>query len=138
MNNVLRISLILFIALLIGAISAKAQCPVMPAGTLCISQAAGNTAAAEHRELIATKEALAVRDAALLDKDKIIQDNKAEATKSINELKTANADLLGKLGTATGQVIGAQAEIVRNTAMIQFLLTNGRKKCGVSIFCIQL
>jgi len=138
MNNTIRITLILVIALLIGAISAKAQCPVMPAGLLCITQAAGNAAAENKRELDATKAAYEVAKAQLVEKDKIIEDNKQAATKSINELKQTISDTEVKLGTATGQVIQAQGEIVRDQAMIQFLLTNGRKKCGVSIFCIQL
>jgi hypothetical protein len=42
---------------------AKAQCPVMPAGTICLTQAAANQAAANARELEATKEKVTVLEA---------------------------------------------------------------------------
>lgn len=128
---------IILLTLTICCVPTRAQCPVMPVGLVCISQATANAAAENKRELDATKAAYEIAKAQLIEKDKIIQDNQAASLVSINALKQTITDTEVKLGTATGQVIQAQGEIVRDQAMIQFLLTNGRKKCGTSLLCVQ-
>jgi len=120
--------LIIAFLLILCPVAALSQCPVMPAGFQCVAQATVNQAAENKRELDATKAALAVRDAALLEKDKIIQDNKVAADKNVADLKDALQRTQTDLATSTGQLIGANAQIVNQTAIIQFLLTNGRVK----------
>src|SRR6478609_9008971 len=104
------------------------QCPVMPAGTLCITQAAGNEVRQNKLELEATKAENVILKQAVADRDADIKTLQETGKKNVADL----ADRLHKTevdyATAQGNLIGAQAEITRLTVMTQFLLTNGRKK----------
>lgn len=124
-----------FIITFIGcvyAVSVSAQSPcsgvAMPAGTLCITVAAGNVAVGLKKELDATKEKIVVLESALKDKDVIIADNKLVAQKNEDDLK----DVLHKteidLATKTGTLIGAETMIVRLTAAFEFAVQNTKKK----------
>lgn len=130
----------LFIITFLGCaycVNISAQCPaVMPAGTACLTQAEQNRAAANALTVIAQDKEIAVLQQGLKDKDasierlqKVNAENTADLTKRINEVTVNYA-------TVQGQLIGANAEIVRQSATIQFLLTNGRKKCSWSIICL--
>jgi len=119
-------------------ISAQSPCDgvVMPAGTLCISQAAGNAAAENKRELEATKNKVNVLTEALTEKDKIIADVKATASKNEADLKAALTNTQTELAVKTGQLIGAEASNVRNLAIIDLLLKQTRKKCLPLSICL--
>jgi len=121
-------------------ISANAQSPcagvVMPAGTLCITQAAGNAAAENKRELDATKEKVTVLTEALTEKDKIIESVKSNASKNEADLKAALTNTQTELAVKTGQLIGAEASNVRNLAIIDLLLKQTRKKCLPFSICL--
>lgn len=136
-----RFILMLICVLLAGfafSISVKAQCPVMPAGTFCITQSEANTAAANARTVIAQDKEIAVLKAQLDEKDRSIKQAQDTAKQNEADLKAQNLKLVTDYATAQGQLIGANAEIVRQSATIDFLLKNGRNKCGPFTFvCVQ-
>lgn len=114
-----------------GFIGTQAQtslCPTPP-GYVCITQAAGNVAAQNAKELEAQKE-----------KVKILEDGLAAERKSIEELKVLNAkniadltlrinELSIQLADATGRLAEKDNTIIRQTATIEVLARNSRKKC---------
>lgn len=118
----------LTIFLLVGYAEANAQCPVMPVGYLCISQAAGNAAAENKRELDATKEKVTVLEAALADKDKLIAEVQATADKSVNDLKDQNSKLLVQFADKSGALGECRADKVMYTQLIEFLAKNQKSK----------
>lgn len=117
------------------AFSAAAQ-SVCPDGMVCISQAAANQAAENAREKAALEAKVSVLEAGLIEKDKSIEEVKQTARANEADLKDALSKTEVKLGTATGELIGARAQIVTQTAMIEFMLRNGRKKCSLTIICL--
>jgi len=127
---------ILFAFVYAVSISAQTACPdVMPAGTICISVAAGNQAAENARELAATKAKAEALTEALTEKDKIIADVKATASKNEADLKQALTTTLTELAMKTGQLTGCEANSVRQLAVIDVLLKNTRpKKIGLINF----
>lgn len=108
--------------------STAPKCPVMPAGFLCITQAAGNAAAENVRELAATKAANAELKQALVDKDKNAEEIKATAAKNEADLKAANTQLLIDIAKKTGEIIKCDAYAVRDASLIEFLVKNQRSK----------
>lgn len=116
------------IGLLFLAPSVSAQCPVMPPGFLCISQAAGNAAAENARELAATKNKVTVLEASLVEKDKSIEEVKATAAKNVADLTAENTKILLNTAEKTGQLIKCEAFAVRDGAIIEFLVKNQRSK----------
>ena len=133
-NTVGKIFFALAILTLLAAFSlsgdAQTACSgvVMPPGTLCITQAAGNVAAQEHRELAAERDANAVLKQALLDKDKSISELQDTNRKNVADLTDRLHKTEVDLATKTGEGISKDAEIVRLTASFQFLLEHGRVK----------
>lgn len=113
------------------AVNISAQ-TVCPDGMVCISKAAANQAAENARELTATKAKVATLTEALTEKDKIIADNKAVADKNEADLKERLHKTEVELAAKTGQLIGAEANSVRQLAVIDVLLKNTRpKKIGL-------
>lgn len=109
---------------------------VMPAGTVCVSQATANAAAANKLELDATKNKVNVLTEALTEKDKIIADVRANATKNEADLKAALTNTQTELAAKTGQLVGAEASNVRSLAIIDLLLKQTRKKCLPFSICL--
>ena len=103
---------------------------------VCISQSAANVCAANSRELSAIREKVVVLESALIEKDKSIQELKDANQKNVADLTKALHETETKLATATGQLIGAEAMVVRLTAVIDFMLKNGRQKCN-GLICVQ-
>mgnify|MGYP001585966195 CR=1 FL=1 len=139
MKNLRNSAILGVFALLSACLTANAQSPcdgvTMPAGTLCITQTAGNAAAQLARESALKDEKIKVLESGLVDKDKIIAENKATATKNEADLKAAMHSTEVKLATATGTLIGCEASNVRNLAIIDVLLKNVRpKKIGLINF----
>lgn len=126
---------VLFIAIMLAVtISTSAQ-TLCPEGLVCISQAAANQAAENARELTATKAKVTILTEALTEKDKIIADNKAVADKNEADLKERLHKTEVELATKTGQLLGAEANSVRQLAVIDVLLKNTRpKKIGLINF----
>lgn len=110
---------------------AQTECP---ANFVCITQEAANRAAQNARELEAQKQKVIVLESALVEKDKNVAEIQLAKDKNEAELKAALTETQTKLATATGQLIGAEATNVRLTAIIDFMLKNGRSKCNL---CIQ-
>lgn len=135
------IHLTVFLTLfLTGSVAVRSQSPCdgvqMPAGTLCISQAAGNVAAENKRELDATKQKVIVLESALADKDKLIAEIKAVGVKNQADLTAALHKTEVELATKTGQLIGAEAANVRSLAIIDVLLKGQKKKCMPFSVCL--
>ncbi len=135
----LQIAVLTLLVYFAFTISANAQSPCsgveMPAGTLCITQAAGNAAAENRRELDATKEKVIVLTDALTEKDRIIADVRATAGKNEADLKEALTRTQTELATKTGQLVGCETMNVRQTAIIEVLLKHVRpKKIGIINF----
>jgi outer membrane lipopolysaccharide assembly protein LptE/RlpB len=130
--------LFLFVFLTLGGCDyayGQSVCPEMPTGTLCISQAAGNAAAQNARELAATKDKVAVLEAALADKDKSIAELKAAGERNVVDLTAALHKTEIELATKSGQLIGAEASVTRCTAITDLLLKSVRpKKFGIINF----
>lgn len=95
---------------------------------VCISQAAANVCAANSRENVALKEKIAVLESALTEKDKSIAELQDANRKNVADLTKALHETEVKLATATGQLIGTEAEKTRLLAIIDILLKNSRKK----------
>ncbi len=124
----------LFVVGACGTLKAQ-SCPVMPPGFLCVTQQAGNRMEQIIRESQAKDEKIVVLQDALIEKDKIIADNKAVAALNIADLKAANHKTEAELALKTGQLIGAEANSVRQLAVIDVLLKNVRpKKIGLINF----
>lgn len=102
---------------------------------VCISQSAANVCAANSRENSALREKIGVLEAALLEKDKSIAELRDAGSKNVADLTKALHETEIKLATATGQLIGVEAEKTRLLAIIDFMLKNGRtKKYGLINF----
>lgn len=109
--------------------AATSQCP---SGLVCLSQQAANQAAANARELEATKQKVSVLETALTDKDKSIQELKETNDKNVADLKDAMHKTEIELASTKGQLIGAEAQVTRQTAIIDLLLKYARpKKIGL-------
>jgi len=139
MNRAISRLLVFFAVFMLSTVAISAQSPcdgvVMPPGTLCISQAAGNAAAENKRELEATKNKVNVLTEALTEKDKIIADVKATASKNEADLKEALTRTQTDLASKSGQLIGCEANQVRQLSVIDVLLKNVRpKKIGLINF----
>jgi|GEM_PF-5205716 len=133
-NCVVLFAVLMLACLVSASAQAAAECP---SGMVCISQAAANKAAENARELEATKAKVAVLEQALADKDKNAEELRSAAARNEADLKDALRRTEVQLAEKTGQLIKAESQIVQQSAIIQFMLQHGRKKCGVLSICIQ-
>ena len=102
---------------------------------ITISQDAANRAAELARENPVLKEKIAVLEAALKEKDKSIEELRAANAKNIADLKAALHETENQLALKVGQLTATEAQMVRLTAIIDFMLKNGRtKKIGLIVF----
>jgi septal ring factor EnvC (AmiA/AmiB activator) len=116
----------------LAAFSQSVECPP---SLICLTQAEANAAAQNARELIATREKITVLESALKSKDDTIREIQETAKKNENDLKEAINRTTAELARTNGQLTGAEAMNVRLTAIIDFMLKNGRtKKYGVINF----
>lgn len=121
--------------LVLAPLAAFSQTDGTCQGRICISQEAANRAAELARENPVLKEKIAVLEAALKAKDETIAELKATNEKNVADLKTALTKTETELSRVTGQLIATEAQMVRFTAIIDFMLKNGRiKKFGVINF----
>jgi hypothetical protein len=105
---------------------------------VCISQQAANACATNARTIPALEAKIAILEAALVEKDKSIDELKETNRKNVQDLTKAVHDGDVKLATATGQLIEKDGTIVRITAILDFVMKNGRNKCGpLTVICIQ-
>jgi hypothetical protein len=131
----------LFIGLLVMTLgllvsSSNAQCPPMPAGTVCLTQAAANVAAANSRENVALRQKIAV-----------VEEEVKAKEQTIRELKDAHAkntiDLVGQMNKATAEAAferGRAEQLIADkvfwSKIVEAAINNTRKKCVVSVlFC---
>lgn len=137
MKNILLFLIVFFVS---GVLNISSQTPEPDAGSekVCISQAAANKCAENARVVSALEAKILVLETAIAEKDKNVAEIRDAAKKNEAELKAALTETQTKLATATGQLIGAESNIVRLTAIVDFMLKNGRKKCGpLTFICIQ-
>lgn len=128
-RKMIRILFILGFVLVL-TIAAAAQCPaVMPAGTLCITQAAGNQAASNTRELAAQKDKVAALTAESKAKDLSIDELKETNKKNVADLTKENTKLLVENAEKTGENIRLEAENTRLLTLVDVLMKYTRKKC---------
>lgn len=122
--------IILILSLMIGSsITMYSQCPtIMPAGTLCITQAAGNIARDNAIEIPLLKEKIAVLESALEQKDISIKEIRETATKNETALREQNTKLLTDIATKTGQLITYEKIFVRDSATLEYLVKTARGK----------
>lgn len=104
--------------------------------TVCISQDAANKCAENARVVPALEAKIATLEQGLKDKDVSIEELKAINKTNVADLERRLNETTNKLATATGQLVGAESMVVRLTAMVDFMLKNGREKC-YAIICIQ-
>jgi hypothetical protein len=120
---------LLITIILSAAFTTSAQtCP--PEFAACLSQAQANATAEKLRELktIKEEEIPALKSQVAAEKQNVL-DVKNTAAKNEADLREKNIELLVKVGTLTGQLIGAEASVVRLSAENQFLVPMVRKKC---------
>lgn len=130
-SRAIGLSVILFCAGYAGA-----QCPVMPAGTVCITQAAANAAAANAREVVALREKDAVQQEALKQKDVTIAELKDVNAKNVQDLTGQLMKVTAEAAHEKGQRVQLEADKVFWTEIIKIAIQNTRKKCaGVSLIC---
>lgn len=87
---------------------------------ICISREAAESCAVNTEKAKAQESQIEALEQANRDKDRII-----------NELKIEIARL-------TGQLTATQQQVVLSQTVIDFLLRNGRKKCGpLNLICLQ-
>jgi hypothetical protein len=127
---------VFILALIIGsALTVFGQCPdVMPAGTVCLSQAAANQAAANVRELEAVKAKITVLEDAMKLKDASIEDLKAVNARNVADLTERMHRTEVSLAEKTGTLIACEAGQVRNMAIIDGLLKKRQVKVGLINF----
>lgn len=124
-------TLLVYLAFTLTA-NAQSECPQ---GMVCLSQTAANVAASNARELFAIREKVIVLETSLVEKDKIAVEIKASASKNEADLRSALSKTEIELGVKTGQLLGAEAMNVRQTAIIDLLLKSVRpKKIGLINF----
>lgn len=128
---------ILFILVLLVGTTVNAQdAPAEP--KVCISQAAANQCAANTRERDALLEEVATLKEVVAARDKTIGDLKETNRKNVEDLTGRLHATENKLSETAGELKEARANINRVLMMNEFLLKNGRNKCGgITIFCIQ-
>ena len=114
----------------------QVECPVMPNGLLCVTQAAGNRAAELAHENPALQAKIVVLENALLEKDKSIKELKDTGRINVDELKKTIHTAEVKLATAAGQIIELEADKVRWTAVIDVLVKGQKKKCMPFSVCL--
>lgn len=132
----LRLTIIILSILFLAGISTNAQCPVMPAGFLCITQEAGNQAKANKDELNALKTE---KIPALQEQVKVEQENvkKAQDTDKENQIKAANKllDMSTKNGELVGENVQLKATLNILVTILDVAIKNSRaKKNGVFNF----
>lgn len=107
----------------------------MPPGFLCITQAAGNQAASNARELAATKEKVTVLENALVEKDKSIAELKDVNNKNVLDLTAQLNKVTADWAFEKGKNTALEADKVLWTAVIEVLVKNSRQKTnGIKIF----
>lgn len=125
----------LIILLILSPVAVFSQTAECPQGFICLTQAEANKARENALELAATKEKVQTLEDALKAKDASYNDLKTAKEKNEADLTERLNKVTNELATKTGQLIGAEAMNVRLTAIIDFMLKNGRtKKYGVINF----
>lgn len=124
---------VIFIAIFVA--SASAQCPVMPAGTVCLTQSAANVAMANSRENAALKEKIAVLEEGLKQKDVSIQELKDLNSKNVLDLTNQLSKVTAEAALEKGRAEQCNADKVLWSAVIPVLVQNTRQKTnGIKIF----
>lgn len=130
---------ILLAIILFSAFAASAQtaapCPT-PDYVLCLNQTQANETAAKLRERLALIDQVAALQAQVLAEKQNVLTAKETAQKNEIDLRDALIKTQISLGEKTGELIGAEAAVVRLTAENQFLITKVRKKCLPFAVCI--
>lgn len=105
---------------------------------VCISQDAANKCAENARVVSAQEAEIAALKASVAERDKSIEELKATNRQNVADLTERLGKTENKLAETTGELIGVKTALVDQRAIIQFLLTNGRKKCGpLNLICVQ-
>lgn len=126
---------ILFIAVLF-TVAVSCQVPECPPGYVCITQAAANRAAENARLVPVLEQSVTDLKAQLVEKDKSTDEIRKAGEENVRDLKAENTRLISEVSVKTGQLVGSEAMVTRLTAIVDFMLKNGREKC-VSVICIQ-
>lgn len=113
----MRPCLLTFLLLIGTVVSGYSQTVDCPSGFVCISPEAARKALQDSDTVAAQKIELAVKDQAI-----------ADFQKELNQMRI-------ELAKAIGEKTGSEQMVVRLTAIIDFMLKNGRtKKYGVIVF----
>lgn len=109
-------------------------CP--PQFAVCLTQEQMNANAAKLRELEALKaeKIPELQNQVLAEKINVLDVKKTAAENEV-ALREKNIELLVKVGTLTGQLIGAESERNRLIGQVEFLNKNGRQKCQPFSIC---
>jgi len=121
-------------------------------GKVCISQEAANVCKTNATQVeILEKKVAALQadiDSIIKIHEEEVADLKATNKKNIDELTETSrlnvADLTGRLRDTENKLAGKTGELIKMEdtltfyqSMLQFMLQNGRKKCGLLSICIQ-
>lgn len=113
--------------------NAQSACPQ---DLVCLTRPEANVAASNAREVVALRKEVEVLKDGLTQKDESIRQLKEANDKNTADLKNQLNKVTVDYATAQGQLIGAEATVTRQTAIIDVLLKYTRKKCLPLSVCI--
>ena len=121
--NFLRFILILIVVLLVPYAAAS-----QTDDKVCISQASANVCRDNALLIPALNEKIAALEAQVKARDTTIAELKEANAKNVADLTAAIHKTELALATKTGELVGCEAGRVRDSAIIQFLVQNTKKK----------
>jgi hypothetical protein len=115
---------------------ARAQSVECPKDLICLTKEQANINRDKLIELdgLKTKTIPALEAQVLAEKTNVLTAQNT-AAKNEADLRKENVELLVKVGTLTGQLIGVEGERTRLIAQVEFLNKNGRQKCQPFSIC---
>lgn len=138
--KILTLTAIILFSALAGAAQTPSEVPSTsvcpPEYTVCLSQTQANDTAAKLRERLALIDQVAALQAQVLAEKQNVLTAKETAQQNEIDLRDALIKTQIALGEKTGELIGAEAAVVRLTAENQFLITKVRKKCMPFAVCL--
>jgi hypothetical protein len=122
---------LVFIAVLGWAYTFNAQCPVMPAGTICLTQQQANQAAENARLIPALEGKITALEDGLKLKDVSIAELKATNAQNVASLTERMHRTEVQLAEKTGNLIGIEAALVRTDARLEQCMKKRSVKVGL-------
>lgn len=109
-----------------------------PQGYVCLTQEAAQRAVENARLRPLLEEKVTALESSVAAKEADLKETRETARKNEADLRQALNETTVKYATTAGELIATKAEVTRQAVTIEFLLKNGRNKCGgLTMICIQ-